>query len=69
MRLKDIDWNMHDSANKGPKDYSTIYVNVLMDIRDELKRINTRLDCHETLKIPRYLRRIATNTTKKRKKK
>jgi hypothetical protein len=48
-------------------EYGTI--RVLMDIRDELKRINARLDCHETLKIPRYLRRIASNTTKKRKKK
>ena len=63
VRHKDRDWS--DAPNT--MEYGTI--RVLMDIRDELKRINARLDCHETLKIPRYLRRIASNTTKKRKKK
>jgi len=39
---------------------------VLMDIRDELKFINSRLDCQETLAIPRLLSKIAVNTTRKR---
>lgn len=37
---------------------------VLMDIREELRAISSRLDCHETLSIPRILRRISANTHK-----
>lgn len=65
-RLKDRDWNMRGSEEEGPKGIDCITINLLMDIRDELKRINGRLDCGETLRIPRYLRRIASNTTKRK---
>jgi hypothetical protein len=40
---------------------------ILMDIRAELQKLNLRLSCEETLRIPRYLRRIAANTAKPRK--
>jgi len=42
---------------------------VLQDIRAELQKIRSRLDCVETMRIPRYLRRIAANTAKPPKKK
>lgn len=40
----------------------------LMDIREELRGITARLDCHETLSIPRLLREIKRNTTKRKRK-
>lgn len=67
-RLKDYNWNM-SGTDQGRYDVNAIVVNLLMDIRDELKLMNARLQCHETAAIPRYLRRIAANTTKKRRKK
>lgn len=42
---------------------------VLMDIREELRAISRRLDCHDTLSIPRILRRISANTHKPRRRK
>jgi hypothetical protein len=41
---------------------------VLQDIRAELQKLNATLRCSETQRIPRYLRRIASNTAKPRKK-
>lgn len=44
--------------------WEKVAVSILMDLRDELKAINRRLDCHETLSMPRHLRKIATNTSR-----
>lgn len=63
-RHKDADWNLPDIVG-----WEAIQAAVLMDIRDELKRINARLNCSETMKIPRLLARIARNTNKKKKRK
>jgi hypothetical protein len=41
-----------------------VAVEVLMDIRNELRRLNSLLSCKNTLCIPGYLRRIAANTAK-----
>lgn len=66
-RFKDVEWNLaNENGNVGTWERAAIAV--LMDIRDELKRINARLDCSSTLRIPRYLARIATNTTKRKRK-
>lgn len=62
-RHKDSEWNIPGNDYG----YPGATLAVLMDIRDELKRINQRLDCHETLAIPRILRRISANTAKPRK--
>jgi hypothetical protein len=37
---------------------------VLMDIREELKRLNTTLNCKNALAIPNLLREIKLNTRK-----
>lgn len=66
-RHKDINWKLSDFGLGGCIQTEQCTLAVLMDIRDELKRINTRLDCHETLSIPALLRRIKANTTRKRK--
>lgn len=43
-RHKDIDWNMPEGQNNGVGgkvyDWDTIKISLMMDIRDELKRIN-----------------------------
>lgn len=40
-----------------------------MDIRDELKRMNGLLHCHNFLSIPHKLESIRKNTIKKKRKK
>jgi hypothetical protein len=42
---------------------------VLMDIREELRGLTERLDCHEFVAIPRTLRRVAANTARPKKQK
>jgi hypothetical protein len=71
-RHKDMDWNLAEGTPQpgGSKTHTwdSIHTALLMDIRDELKRINSRLDCRETQLIPRYLKRIAANTARPKKK-
>lgn len=61
-RCKDMDWNLPDVAS-----WDRTNAALLMDIRDELKRLNTLLHCSNFTDIPRRLERIARNTTKRRK--
>lgn len=44
-RHKDVNWTLPDRC----QDWHQVAVSVLMDIRDELKNINRRLDCNTTL--------------------
>lgn len=60
-RHKDADWSLSSPV----KSWEEVHAALLMDIRDELKGINRRLSCHETLAMPRYLRLIAKNTAKR----
>jgi hypothetical protein len=66
--MKDINWSVSDDG-KYAKSVEHAQLAVLMDIRDELKRVNVRLDCHETLRIPRYLRDIRRLLTPQEKEK
>lgn len=60
-------WNVQDTTGKyAAADTDHAILAVLMDIREELRGVSGRLDCSETLTIPRLLRKIATNTTKPR---
>lgn len=71
-RHKDVDWNLPEGTpnGKGNNIHScnSIHSAILMDIRDELKRLNNRIQCHDFLQIPRVLRAIQRNTGKKKKK-
>lgn len=49
--------------------WEQVNVAVLMDIRDELQKLNRLLHCSNFLEIPRILRTIRHNTTKRRRKK
>ena len=43
-----------------------VFVALLMDIRDELQRLNALLHCENFTQIPKTLNRIVVNTTKKK---
>jgi hypothetical protein len=55
-RFKDINWNCGDGDN--PDSVNHAKLAVLMDIRDELKRLNQLLHCHNFTGIPMTLRSI-----------
>ena len=62
-RYKDIEWDL-----SGPSltTWEQAALALLMDIRDELKKLNVILYCNDFQSIPRWLRNINTNTRKKR---
>lgn len=65
-RSKDVNWRVtREDGTIQSVDHAILAV--LMDLRDELKLINNRLQCHETMAIPRMLKRISANTAKPRK--
>lgn len=57
-----IEW--YTTPDGTPLDVCTL--EVLMDIREHLKAIRSRLDCVNTLRIPHYLATIASNTKRRR---
>jgi hypothetical protein len=64
-RLKDINWQ--PGTDKGAAEtWQHVQVAVLMDIRDELKRLNLLLYCTNFTGIPQVLRKVEKNTRKKR---
>lgn len=64
-RRKDAQWLVGD-ADGQVVSWDEVQVAILMDIRDELKRLNAVLHCGNFLDIPRKLDRIERNTKKKR---
>jgi len=66
-RHKDVDWRLHANES-GTCSWDVVKVAVLMDIRDELKKLNRLLYCDNFVSVPRILRRISANTSKPRKK-
>ncbi len=67
-RFKNIVWQLPVAADGGIKTWEAVNVAVLMDIRDELKRLNYLLNCHNFVEFPRTLREIAKNTEKRKQK-
>ena len=68
--LANVDWLVEDPGRPGHgRSDVAVTLAVLMDIREELRAISARLDCHDTLAIPGMLRqiRIATNRIPARK--
>lgn len=59
-RCKDNEWLYL------PNTWEHVHVRVLMDIRDELKKMNAILNCRNFIDIPSKLDRIVTNTTKRK---
>ena len=69
-RWKDENWNLtagtkqRDGTNTVPT--LTVQCALLMDLRDELKKLNALLCCHNFIEIPHTLKAIKRNTAKKR---
>jgi hypothetical protein len=67
-RQKDANWQVAEQDGR-VESWEAAQVAVLMDIRDELKRLNSLLHCGNFIAIPSKLERIARNTVKPRKRK
>lgn len=65
-KFKDIEWDLADSAGN-ISTWERVQIAVLMDIRDELHRLNNVIQCHNFIAVPGKLDRIIRNTTKRRK--
>lgn len=65
-RSKDATWNVHAHGEPG-FGYPSIHADLLMDLRDELKKLNRVFECPNFVKIPRVLDRISANTAKRKK--
>jgi hypothetical protein len=66
-RHKNKNWNVGPIV--GHPSWDQVRAALLMDIRDELKRLNALLYCGNFQNIPSILRRIRANTTKRRRRK
>lgn len=62
-RKRNVEWSTPDHPNNT---WQHVEVEVLMDIRDELKKLNRLLHCTNFVGIPRTLAAIERNTTKKK---
>ena len=58
-----VEWGTHD-----PLSVEIATIEVLMDIRTELRRLNALLHCGNFTAIPHRLERIARNTSRPKKK-
>lgn len=65
-RKKNVDWAILRNTN-GTTSAETASLAVLMDIRDELQKLNRVFECHNFLRISQTLEQIRRSTTKKRK--
>lgn len=71
-RHKDVNWDLPDGKPNPDKSGSNIHQwksiqsALLMDLRDELKKLNALLHCPNFISIPQTLNDIRRNTTKKR---
>lgn len=63
-RYKDVDWTLNEDQIGS---WQQVEVAVLMDIRDELKLLNSMLRCPNFQQIPAKLDAIRKNTAKPRK--
>ena len=61
LRQKDTNWNIPTDAN-GTASNEFARLAVLMDIRDELKKLNALLNCKNFTRIPIALGYIEENT-------
>lgn len=67
-RRKNIVWRILDEQGKFyPSSYGGAQLAVLMDIRDELQRLNALLHCHNFQQLPHVLKRIDKRLAKTRK--
>lgn len=66
-RKKDVNWHVADDEGC-TKTWAEAHAALLMDIRDELKRLNSAIYCPNFQRIPKTLTDIRRNTAKKKRK-
>lgn len=66
-RFKNADWDIRTEDEIRPKVHEDAILAVLMDIRDEMQRLNTLLHCPNFVGIPGKLERIARKLPSRRK--
>lgn len=66
-RKKNKNWIVTDDDGR-VTEWDQVIVAILMDLRDELQKLNNLLGCSNFIQIPHTLAAIKRNTTKKRKK-
>lgn len=66
-RKKDANWSLNVRPDGNVASMADAQLAVLMDIRDELKKLNQLLYCTNFMDIPLKLDAIRKNTTKPRK--
>jgi hypothetical protein len=68
-RHANVEWNLPEGTPIGNgtnrHSWDSIHAATLMDIRDELKRLNRLLHCHNFTSFPAALRAIRRNTEPK----
>ena len=64
-RKANVNWLVVEEDGTLPT-WERVGIAVLMDIRDELQRLNGLLRCDSFLNIPRHLRAIDMNTRRKK---
>ena len=64
-RKKDVNWNLPEKAET----WEQVQVALLMDLRDELKRLNNLLGCPNFIAVPEILRGIRRKLPTRRRKK
>jgi hypothetical protein len=57
-RHKNVDWNLPESETGALKTWDMVHIAVLMDIRDELKQLNTTLGCYRVQRMCDDVNRI-----------
>lgn len=62
QRHKDADWVFPTTDKGAIEEWQYVGIAVMMDVRDELKKLNALLHCHNTVAIPEILRGIKRNT-------
>lgn len=67
-RHKQVNWQLPASNDAGEVHASTVHSALLMDIRDELKKLNGLLVSPNFTGIPKVIRAIARNTAPKKEK-
>lgn len=64
-RHQNLEWNLPDKCGT----WTEVQVALLMDIRSELRKLNSIIGCPNFIEIPKLLRAIRKNTAKRKYKK
>jgi len=68
-RFKNADWNLTKTPSGNISSWEEVNAALLMDLRDELQKLNNLFHCINFTSIPAVLKVIETNTKKRPRKK